>query len=144
MDKIVAASSPGGQWLPFRGRDVVPSLSLPYAATPSLPSYLEVAGSIPETPEIFHFNIITINCSIKLCSFTNRLAFHSIAIFPLSLPEFISYLPSCVTFVNHRTSFYFLPSNTLTHCMAVLLRKSEQRMVQGTGMADSRRSAPME
>ena len=62
MDKIVATSSPGGQCLPFRGRDAVPSLSLPYA-TSSLPSHLEVVGLIPETPEFFHIKITAKNCS---------------------------------------------------------------------------------
>ena len=46
-----------------------------------------------------------------------------LAIFPLSLSE--SY-PICLPLwlvENHRTSFYFLLSNTLTHSMAVLLGK---------------------
>ena len=40
-------SSPGGQWLPFRGCDVIPSLSHPLH-TPSFPSYPEVLSSNPE------------------------------------------------------------------------------------------------
>ena len=58
IDKIVTSLSPGGQWLPFRGRNAVPSLSNPYA-TVSLLCLLEVVGSNPNpsknfSAEIYH------------------------------------------------------------------------------------------
>ena len=45
-------------------------------------------------------------------------------------------MPTFLTCENQRTYFYFLPSKTLTICMAALLRKSGQLTVQGTGKAD--------
>ena len=44
INKIVTSSSPGGQWLPFKGCEEVPSLSDPLSHTFFL-SYPEVVGS---------------------------------------------------------------------------------------------------
>ena len=60
----------------------------------------------------------------------------SLDIFPLSLPEYYPIFSPLWLAKNHRTSFYFLPSNILTLCVAPLLRKSGPRTAQGTGKAD--------
>ena len=64
----MTSSSPGGQWLPFRGHDAVTSLSHPLR-TPSFLPYPEVVGSNPKKPKTnFTSNLLRENCS-KQCLF---------------------------------------------------------------------------
>ena len=44
----------------------------------------------------------------------------------------------------NRTSFRILPSNTLTHCMAALLRTVNRLWLKELGKRTGRRSSPME
>ena len=67
-----------------------------------------------------------------------------LAIFPLSLPESYPICHLLWLVENHRTSFYFLPSNTLTHCMAGLLRKMDSVQHKVLGRQTGRRYSPKE
>ena len=67
-----------------------------------------------------------------------------LAIFPLSLPESYPICHLLWLVENHRTSFYFLPSNTLTNCMAAMLRTVDSVRCKELGRRTGRRSSPME
>ena len=81
INKIVTSSSPGGQWLPFRGRDAVPSLSHPIR-TSSFITSSEVVGSNTETPEkIFISNLLRENYFIQILLFqVDQFSFNSRAV----------------------------------------------------------------
>ena len=56
----------------------------------------------------------------------------------------LSYLPSFVACRKLRAYFYFLPSNTLTHPIAALLRTVDRIQCKELGMQTGRRSSLME
>ena len=50
----------------------------------------------------------------------------------------------CDLWKNHRTSFYYLPANALTHCMAGVLRKVDSIRCKELGMQTGRSSPQIE
>ena len=179
IDRIVTSQCPGGQWLPFRGRNAVPSLSSPYA-TVSLLCYLEVVGSNPDQARnFFTWKFIgKINC--KFYPFNRPVSFNLIQLLKLlsnfrpikmrsenflpSIPPackiqwwtsfqcylstipswFLSYLPSFTDLLRPWNFLQFPSFNTLTHCMAALLRIVDSVRRKELGRQTGRRSSPME